>query len=384
LNNPNYIRSLDGVRFLAVTMVLADHWSGDRLGFPASYLGVCMFFVLSGFLITGILMEARKKDEALGRGHGFSLKQFYIRRTLRIFPLYYLVLLILFVLNVEKVRDKIVWLATYMTNNYMAVYHRWMGSVDHLWSLAVEEQFYLFFPFLILFLPFRSIKGTLMFFVPLAVGLRLFLFLNTPESESSWISSYVLMPTCLDAFGLGALLAYWRKTGSKTMDSIFKNNAFLILSLVIYAIVVFLYRYQIGTDIQNGQPSGHNFYDRVLLRLAEALFSVFLIGRLLHLKDDGMVSKSFRMLFENKFAIYVGKVSYGMYLLHNFVFNNYHTPDGHPTRVILNYLNGVIPGFEAMIFLKVLLLYFITLGLASLSWIIIEKPVNKLKDKFGY
>ena len=81
----NYIAALDGIRFLAVTMVLFDHWSGEALGFPASYLGVCLFFVLSGFLITRILLVAKAKDTVLGRSHGFSLKQFYMRRTIRIF-----------------------------------------------------------------------------------------------------------------------------------------------------------------------------------------------------------------------------------------------------------------------------------------------------------
>ncbi len=368
MSSTRYITSLDGVRFLAVTLVLADHWSGDRLGFPAGYLGVCLFFVLSGFLITGILLDARKKDESLNRGHGFSLRQFYIRRTLRIFPLYYLVLLLLFIFNVPPVREKIVWLATYMTNNYMAFYQTWMGSVDHLWSLAVEEQFYLFFPFLIFFLPFRCIKPALVLFIPLAVGLRLYFYL----ADTSWISSYVLMPTCLDAFGLGGLLAYFRKNGQK---NIFGKSSGLLIALILYIIVVILYR---------NQPDGHNFYDRVLLRLAEATVSVFLIGRLLHLDTPTRANTVLKAIFENKTAVYIGKVSYGMYLLHNFVFNEYHTPERHPSRLLLGYLESVWPGFESLVPLKIILFYLITLGLATISWRLLEQPVNRLKDKFGY
>lgn len=59
----SYIKPLDGIRFLAVTLVLLDHWSGDNMGFPAGYLGVCLFFVLSGFLITRILLQAKHKDD---------------------------------------------------------------------------------------------------------------------------------------------------------------------------------------------------------------------------------------------------------------------------------------------------------------------------------
>lgn len=373
MNNNSYIKSLDGVRFWAVSLVLADHWSGDKLGFPAGYLGVCLFFVLSGFLITGILMDAKKKDENLGRGHGFSLKQFYIRRTLRIFPLYYITLAVLFLLNIPPVREKFWWLVTYMINNYMAIYQTWMGSVDHLWSLAVEEQFYIFFPFLVLFLPLGKIRNVLVFFIPLAIGLRLYLFLH----QASWISSYVLMPTCLDAFGLGGLLAYWRKTGNDKMLSLFKSNIYLAISLLIYIFVVLLYRNQ-GTN--------HNFYDMVVLRFAEALFSVFLIGRLLFIDRAASKDTFFKYFSENNVAVYIGKISYGVYLLHNFVFNEYHSGANHPTRKLLEHLGAVWPGFGTgnLVILKIILLYVITIAIASLSWYAIERPVNRLKDKFGY
>ncbi len=153
----NYIKQLDGLRFVAVTLVLIDHWTGDALNFPISYLGVCMFFVLSGFLITRILLQAKEKDEKFARGHGFSLKQFYIRRTIRIFPVYYLTIFILYLLNEPPIREKIAWYLTYSTNIYVALKHTWLGSSDHLWSLAVEEQFYLFFPFVVLFIPLRKL-----------------------------------------------------------------------------------------------------------------------------------------------------------------------------------------------------------------------------------
>lgn len=373
MNNNSYIKSLDGVRFWAVTLVLADHWSGDKLGFPAGYLGVCLFFVLSGFLITGILMDAKKKDETLGRGHGFSLKQFYIRRTLRIFPLYYVTLAVLFILNIPPVREKFWWLVTYMTNNYMAINQTWMGSVDHLWSLAVEEQFYIFFPFLVLFLPIGKIRNVLVFFIPLSIGLRLYFFFH----ETSWISSYVLMPTCLDAFGLGGLLAYWRKTGNSQATGFFRNNTYLVISLLVYISVVFLYRNE-GTN--------HNFYDMVILRFTEALFSVFLIGRLLFIDREATGDSFFKGLFENGLAVYIGKISYGVYLLHNFVFNEYHSGDNHPTRRLLGYMDSVWPGFGTgnLVILKIIVLYAITIGIASLSWYVLERPVNRLKDKFGY
>src|ERR1700712_1457278 len=99
----NYFKQLDGLRFIAVTLVLVDHWSLKSIGFDAGSLGVSLFFVLSGFLITRILLSSKAKDLALNRMHGFSLRQFYIRRTLRIFPVYYLIIFVLFAIGVPPV-----------------------------------------------------------------------------------------------------------------------------------------------------------------------------------------------------------------------------------------------------------------------------------------
>lgn len=369
MNKTAYIKSLDGLRFLAVSLVLFDHWSGDALGFPASYLGVCMFFVLSGFLITRILLNAKSKDEDLKRTHGFSLKQFYIRRTIRIFPLYYMVLSILFLLNNPVIRDKIVVLATYMTNNYIAINSQWLGKTDHLWSLAVEEQYYLFFPFILLFIPFKNVKQLLIGMIVLSVAMRAVLYVN----GTNWIASYVLMPTCLDAFGLGGLLAYAQYFNKEKLLKLLSSVGGLIFGLALYILTV-LYAEHLN------EP--HNWVTSIFLRFSESTLSVFLIGNLV--APEHVIAKSLEKFFSWQAFVFIGKVSYGIYIFHNFIYNPYHEAvDSYINKVLIK-IQLLVPGIWGTQVLKITFLYALTVGIASVSWYVFEKPINKLKTRFGY
>ncbi|WP_341224449.1 acyltransferase [uncultured Arcticibacterium sp.] len=365
----NYIKSLDGIRFLAVSMVLFDHWSGDRLGFPASYLGVCMFFVLSGFLITRILLAAKEKDTNLNRGHGFSLKRFYIRRTIRIFPIYYLTLAILFILNVEPVRSKIGWLASYMSNNYIAITDNWLGSVDHLWSLAVEEQFYLFFPFLILFLPLKNIQKSLLVLIVLSVLLRAYFYL----SGASWIRPYVLMPTCLDAFGLGGLLGYGVYYQKEKLVNFFSKTSTLLIGTAIYVVTVLWLQ---------AVSEGHNYVSIIFLRLSESIISVAIVGYLVCRSNTSR--GILHSIFEWQPLVYIGQISYGIYIYHNFIYNAYHSSPNNPFVRVANKITSVLSDGFAGTSVKILFLYIAVILISTVSWYLIEKPINKLKHKYGY
>ncbi|WP_394994238.1 acyltransferase family protein [Emticicia sp.] len=360
--NTSYLKQLDGLRFIAVTMVLIDHWSGDALGFPISYLGVCMFFVLSGFLITRILLQAKEKDETLQRSHGFSLKQFFIRRTVRIFPIYYLTIFVLFLINEPPIREKIWWYLTYSTNIYIAIKQTWLGSSDHLWSLAVEEQFYLFFPFIIFFTPIRYLTKILFGFIGFSVLLRLFFFLN----GTAWMTPYVLMPTCLDAFGIGGLLAYFFFNKNEKFKAFITNKFWLALSLILY----------VGIVIWGKQfPEGHNIITVVFLRLFESFFSLLMVGNAAY--SFGGVTK---VILENSISVYLGRISYGIYIYHKFIYNAYHSSPSHPIVRVLNKLPVIAENLP----LKIIFLYLITIAVATVSWFLIEKPINLWKEKFGY
>ena len=270
MKQETYFSQLDGIRFLAVGLVLIDHWLAERNVFPLGVLGVTMFFVLSGFLITRILIQSKLKDDNTGRSHWFSVKQFIIRRSIRIFPIYFLAIFILYILDVPPVRDTIWWCLTYSTNLYIASKEHWMGTIDHLWSLAVEEQYYLIFPYLILFLPTKHYLKVLISMIFISIGIRIFLYLN----GNDWMVQYVLMPTCLDSFGLGGLLAYFFTFKKETYFKEFSNLKYLILSL--FLLISFLYfsrKYQLSSN------QTHHFGNLVLERFIGSLFCFFLIAR---------------------------------------------------------------------------------------------------------
>ena len=369
----NHLRQLDGIRFVAVGMVLFDHWMVGRVeGIPLGALGVTIFFVLSGFLITRILLASKDKlSKEPNGGIGKYMKTFYIRRTLRIFPVYYLTLFVLLLVDEPPVREKFAWLALYAANIYMAIYHTWMGTVDHLWSLAVEEQVYLFFPLLLFFVPRRYVPAAALLMIVGSVGLRYALY----RARLPWFIGYVSMPTCLDSFGLGALMAYGWLYQRDWFVCVFRSSAWVWLSLAGFAAVVYLNNW-IALDSPRGY---HNVVSDVWERLAASVVGFFLIGRAV-LGFGGPM----KWLLENPVSQYMGRISYGLYLYHNFVFNAYHTQPTHFTVRAWRRITDVLPMLNSSYFFQFSFFLALTVLLATLSWYLIEKPVNNLKDRFSY
>ena len=363
--NSGYLIQLDGLRFVAVALVLVDHWLAEFNIVPFGPLGVTLFFVLSGFLITRILMVSREKNIGQEGGMGRYLRKFYIRRTLRIFPIYYLSIAVLYALNVPPVRDTLAWCLLYATNIYIAVNQHWMGVIDHFWSLAVEEQFYIFFPFVIFLIPRRWLVSFLVSMIGLSILLRFYFYYAGYE----WVVNYVSMPMCLDSFGLGGLMAWMQLRRPELFIKVFKNPIWILVGLACWIAVV----YWSKTFVEI-----HNVANDVIDRFVSSVLCFFLIGKAVLGFKGGM-----KWFLENPVSNYLGKISYGMYLYHNFIYNHFHTPPTHPTMRILNKIHGYLPTLTESLAFQMVYFFFLTTCLAALSWHFIEKPINSLKDKYA-
>jgi peptidoglycan/LPS O-acetylase OafA/YrhL len=230
------ISSLDGLRALSIGLVLFGHLSGTRY-FPVSFhvgdyfslasVGVIIFFVISGFLITSLLLN--ELDH-----HGrISLKRFYFRRTMRIFPPYYAMILVVIALRaLEKIQVSNFDIATSLTylTNYFRPESWYLG---HTWSLSVEEQFYLLWPATLVFLGKRNaFRGAifLLIFCPLVRVLSLFHIWHSPDSGA--------FEMVADSLASGCLLALWRGRLHQTplYLSLLHSRFFFILPLIIFLI----------------------------------------------------------------------------------------------------------------------------------------------------
>jgi peptidoglycan/LPS O-acetylase OafA/YrhL len=253
----------------------------------------------------------------------------------------------------------------------MAYNTTWMGTVDHLWSLAVEEQVYLFFPLLLFFVPRRWVPSVAVLMIIGSVGLRYVLY----RKHMPWFIGYVSMPTCLDSFGLGMLMAFGWLYRREWFTRLFQSSALVFVSLAGFLAVVGLTNW----IAQTSTIGYHNIMADVWERLAASLFGFFLIGRAV-LGFGGPM----KWLLENPISQYMGRISYGLYLYHNFVFNIYHTQPTHFTVRAWRRITDVLPFLNSSYFFQFSFFLALTIALATISWYLIERPINNLKDRFSY
>jgi len=342
---------LDGIRALAVIAVMIQHFDpGTIRWIKLGDLGVRVFYVLSGFLITGILLQARQSADTDGLSKWRVLRNFYARRFLRIFPIYYLVILVTWLAGNAAMRQTVGWNLSYLSNFYF--YHRGTGdySVTHFWSLAVEEQFYLLWPLPILFLPRRWLPGAILSAICIAPVFRTAVVLI---GGNDWKAS-VLMPACLDMLGMGALVAFLNFKGRYKLKRRLLN-AGLFVGLGIYVAVVIANHYTTGAETA------------VVYGLSIALWSAWLI--------DGAYTGfggTMGRILSFKPAVYLGTISYGVYLMHNFI------------PILVNHVSGHSYAHEIPFPLRPVIMFSVTVLLASASWYGFERPINGLKRFFPY
>lgn len=372
------IDTLDGVRGLAILAVLIDHsaiWITpttflDRAvqAFTGSgWEGVDLFFVLSGFLITGILIDAK------GGQHYF--RNFYARRVLRIFPIYYLtiglVLLMSFVplvahhypeatAELQRVQP---WYWTY-TTNYLIALHGWAAAPmrsTHLWSLAVEEQFYLVWPALVLLADRRMLIRICIGLLILCPILRLALFFTGTAPREMVVLTY----TRLDTLAMGALLAIAaRSEGGLVRWRRPLRTLAIIFVLLLTSTLTFRDR------IANESPEIVTIGFTLIATIAAAIIVFATTTPTGSLASRALSHPALRA---------VGRYSYAMYIFHfpivGLLHDRHLAPDAMPT-ILGSHLPAQI-GFTALCFA-------ITFVVAFASWHLFEHPILRLKDYFPY
>ncbi|MBS1917787.1 MAG: acyltransferase [Bacteroidetes bacterium] len=338
------------MRAFAVFMVILSHWfSPNHIVNKYTLngtLGVTLFYVLSGFLITGILLRSKSRIEN-GLPVKRAFKVFYIRRFLRIFPVYYLVLFILLIFGIADITKSFWWHFFYCSNfYYWRLGHT--GPTFHFWSLSVEEQFYLIWPAIILFAGKQKLP--LLFFAGIIIAMAFRFFMTEPGN----LMGRFLMPGSLDSFCLGALIMYGKQEKTKWYVFLKKNeNISLGISFAVFAFVQ-VYQYK---------AASHFFYMTFFFSLSSLVFAIW-IDKV----ADGVESFPLRYIFSNKVVLYLGKISYGIYIIHMFIpyFYGMHLPKITESNLyLINFLRLVV-----------------TLTLASLSWYLFEKPILNLKKQF--
>ena len=356
-NNLDYYKNIDTVRFFAVFSVIFYHWIHGFEHNGGKY-GVDIFFAISGFLITEILLKTKEKLISGKITLGKSFLSFYARRTLRIFPLYYLIVAFVYSLHDPLLKDRFYYVACYMTNFLIDKVGFHPPPYSHLWSLAVEEQFYLFWPMLIFMVGKKYLLPMLL--VMLTCSLIL---LPIPG-----VTSGVGPIHCFSNLGSGALIAIIKNYKSDYFQKLVKANKYLFPIAFSIALLQEL--------IVNNHfivPTLATYYisQYVILFFAFTLLIMVLTNK----------NKTFNHVFQNPVTSYLGKISYGLYIYHEFVPMITRNMAGVekkfviPMPVHLPVMNGVPLLLFNLTFLIVL---------STISWFFFERPINNLKRYFSY
>lgn len=335
---------LDGLRMLFVLSVIIYH-SGYDILFSARH-GVSGFFVLSGFLITWLVLKEYEKKNS------FSIKNFYIRRSLRILPAYYIYVFMSvgadLLLGDDRIGEQVVPALFYYTNYYNAVNGHPSSSLSHLWSLSVEEQFYLLWPAIFLLtLEARNYKKALivvsLFLICIVAIWRTFAVVALGFGNAYVYNAF---DTRFDNLLIGCLLAVVLRGGHFL-------SAISFISSRSWAPVVTIGLLLISISISS------RYYAYTIGFTVDAILLAIFITQILCLSD----SKVWRWL-NVKPVVFLGFISYPAYLWHSWAIQLSKKIDGVPDMA------------------QLVISIFVTIALASCSYFFVEKYFLKIKAKY--
>lgn len=371
----SHVAALDGVRGLAILLVLFFHTTvlaspilgsgpldrGIWQAATAGWAGVDLFFVLSGYLITGILLDTRGR-----RGY---FKSFYARRVLRIFPLYYAFLVVVLLLlprlapsavhSIARLQGRQVWFWTYLTNIGMAL-HPGFTTLGHLWSLAVEEQFYLLWPTMVLLATpktlLRLTVGMLLAAPVIRVGLLDLGF--RPEV------AFLLTPARMDSLAAGALVAILQRDTTRWAGLERHARSLLVWAGLALAAIIAVQ----GTLEE---------FDPIVQTAGFSLLAIW-FGALVVVVLRAQPTTWFRKVLSWSPLRYIGLRSYGLYVI-------------HPIMLVAVTRSGLIrrlPALAGSGLLPQMGYWALCLGAsvvaAEVSWRVLEQPCLSLKRYFPY
>jgi len=335
------IKSLDGLRGIAILLVLTFHLLNFGFLYPIfslGWIGVELFFVLSGFLITGILLDTKSQS-------GF-IRSFLIRRALRTMPLYYAVIAVFAIIAPHFAPTN--WFSQYQlffwthTSNFLFAMKGGLRPLGHFWSLAIEEQFYLFWPFVMLVFNQKKLIGLSIFLVALGIFLRIYFHSYTPI--------FTVPLKHLDGILIGSIAAVLVRSNPQILSQHIKK---------IFAVVTIVFIFFIAFNLNT--PAG-------LLGNSFALTIIGLFfGSLLLLS---LYSPLVEKFLSNKFLFFFGKYSYGMYVFNSILyhFSNWAGADRLDSNQRLLVYSGM---------------FLLTVVISYCSYHLFESKFLQLKNRFS-
>ncbi|NPT47891.1 acyltransferase family protein [Paraburkholderia sp. 1N] len=356
----NRIAGFDGLRAIAVLMVFFQHRLFGDIG-EIGHLGVWIFFALSGFLIIGILSAQRTRIETNGSRFGAELKRFLFRRTLRIFPIYYLMLVVMCVLMTfgmgsPELASGMPFHFAYLSNFWIgSVLHDWPGRYSHLWSLAIEEQFYLVFAPLLLLVAARRHRAVCLTIV--AVGLLSLLAMRAARWQEITIYTHPLTNFWLLALGgIGGLMIAGKESRLRVMLG--HGMTLFVLSVCLVGLCA-------------TEPRWSQLGSSLAFTTVSAVYGVSIAALVCSIaccRNAAVIG-----LLETGWLVSFGRISYGFYLYHNLI------PDLTRNRHAAAFFGGTVPLWAHLA--GIAASFAISLTMAVLSWRLIEAPILRLKTR---
>lgn len=350
MNNPatkqkTYFKGLNGIRAIAAVGVLIGHTIFAINICPLNQFpryAVIVFFTLSGFLITYLLEAEKAKTGTI------NFKHFYVRRILRIWPLYFFYILCVFFVHLFIIGDgvantKYLGFFIVFSQNVLIYFNRAPTDMGHLWSIGVEEQFYLFWPFVLLFVrkPKRFLYSLILIILFIRGLLKVY-GLRTGNLSLFYFSESFRF----DCMAIGALAAIYFRQRNKYFISLCKSFATPIVFWV-FIVLTALYRF--------------NFFSIYTDNVVSIITALFIVNQITTIR--------FQSILEDQVMNFLGRISYGIYMY-------------HPIAISLFLFYSRLYHVSYSPVLMVILVLIATIFFAFLSFHLLERPFLKLKKSY--